>query len=161
MADREVGKSLPVLKAKARDVRTVASLLRPISLTKICQVNVSEAGLQVVTEINGVLQANAYIGAGLFDEYTYTPPQEDIDALEEDESDLIGSAIVTTFDVSLETWLQCLNIYNTAAGVVTNSSSNNKMAMTRDLDMRRAPFMRGRTVVEMIYMGRGHPLILE
>lgn len=158
MAERELEKNLPVLKAKARDVRTVASLLRPISLTKICQVNVSEAGLQVVTEINGVLQANAYIGAGLFDEYTYNPPQEDIDAFEDD---VIGSAIVTTFDVSLETWLQCLNIYNTAAGVVTNSSNSSKMSIARESDMRRAPFMRGRTVVEMIYMGRGHPLILE
>lgn len=160
MADSRL-EEVPVLRAKARDVRTVASLLRPIALTKICQVNVSDAGLQVVTEINGVLQANAYIGSGLFDEYIYNPPAEDIHEWEDDETGLDSQATITTFDVSLETWLQCLNIYNTAAGVVTNPSNNGKMANGRDTDVRKTPFVRGHTVVDMIYAGRGHPLILE
>jgi len=151
----------PVLRAKARDVRTVASLLRPIALTKFCQVNVSEAGLQIVTELNGVLQATAYIGSGLFDEYQYNPSAEDLYDLEDEESGPDNHTPITTFDLSLETWLQCLNIYNTAAGVVTNPSNSSKVAAGRDSDVRKTPFVRGRTVVEMTYAGKGEPMILE
>lgn len=151
----------PVLRARARDVRTVASLLRPIAFTSICQVTISEPGLQIVTELNGVLQATAYIGCGMFDEFVYAPEPRDVPDDDEEE----GIA-VSTFDVSLSTWLSCLNIYGTAAGNFSSASSSDKDAgrqgvLAREPDFRRAPFARGKTVVEMTYAGVGHPLTLE
>lgn len=160
-------RSEPVIRARLNDARILASLLRPIAFTKFCQVIVSSAGLQVVTELNGVIQATAYVGRALFDEFDFKPSTDesrgngfdDTFASDDDEPP------VAIIDVSLERWLMCLNIYGQTSGIFPTAYKGTRgeaqtygVAGREQESMRRTPFSRAKTAVDMVYVGHGHPL---
>lgn len=63
--------------------------------------------------------ARAYIPLSLFDEYTYNPePQEEPSS---QDSDADGEPI-TTFTISLDTLLECLNIFGTGSSSLSQAS---------------------------------------
>ncbi|UZJ52688.1 hypothetical protein CBS101457_002008 [Exobasidium rhododendri] len=151
----------PVLKAVVRDVRTFALILRAIAFTTLCHVSVADYGLQFTTEVNGVLQATAYLTAGLFNEYTYTAQQEDIDQRDDDDEDLPASI----FEISLSDLLVCLNIYgNAGISIPGKAKERDEDVALRKERERRFPSNGGGpidTEMTIIYEGQGSPLRLE
>jgi hypothetical protein len=126
----------------------------------LCQVAIGEYGLQVITQVNGVLQATAYLSAGLFNSYAYHPQQRDIDEVCDDDE----SAPSSSFETSLNDLLVCLNIYgNAGLSLPGKSKEKEEDAMVRKEREKRASLNGDDLSTEMkvLYEGRGYPLILE
>jgi hypothetical protein len=176
-------KRQPVLRAVVRDVRSFALMLRAIaftpvskqgnvnllmcrhltigSLTQLCQVTVSEAGLQVITEVNGVVQGTCYLSPGLFNEYSYHAQQEDIEALDDEFEDAPPSSI---FETSLHDLLVCLNIYGNAGISVSGKAKESEEDARRRKELERRAALVGetlKTTMRIIYQRSGSPLVLE
>ncbi|KAF8579470.1 Rad1-domain-containing protein [Ramaria rubella] len=111
------------LVASLHDVRPLATMLRGVSFCSDATVMLSEAGLTVSVEEAKTLVARAYVPFSMFDEYKYNPPPQDLsssqDADPEDEPS-------TTFEISLDTLLECLNIFGTGAASSSHMSFENR-----------------------------------
>jgi hypothetical protein len=147
-------------------VGSIMSCGRLVLLTlydeQLCQVTISAMGIQVITEVNGVLQATAYLSSGLFAEYHYNPAQQDIDI---DDLDADDSQLSTTvFELSLSDLLVCLNIYGNAGISVPGKAKESDEDAARRRERERMANIRGEslaTEMRLQYAGSGSPLILE
>ncbi|TPX33724.1 hypothetical protein SmJEL517_g03409 [Synchytrium microbalum] len=85
-----------ILLAKVENVRSVVTLLKAISFKNktICEIN--DQGLKFTTEEAHCAQAHAYLKSRLFDEYHYTPDQDETR---------------TIFALDLEDMIECLTIF--------------------------------------------------
>lgn len=129
---------------------------------QLCQVTVSALGIQVITEVNGVLQATAYLSSGLFAEYHYNPAPQDIDNDVLDADDPQSST--TVFELSLSDLIVCLNIYGNAGISVPGKAKESEEDAARRKERERVASIRGEslaTEMRLLYAGKGGPLILE
>jgi cell cycle checkpoint protein len=127
--------------------------------------------------------ARAYIPLSLFDEYTYTPEPQDPSATQESES---GGEANTTFEIPLDTLMECLNIFGTAMSSFSQAYFDNRKKKRwrqeeGDEDEgggrgrgKRGGAPKGNTTIDqffsssgekktgmrMTYAGAGHPLTL-
>lgn len=127
---------------------------------QLCQVTASGYGLQVITEVNGVLQATAYLSSGLFAEYEYNAPQEDMELVDDSELDAPSSI----FETSLSDLLVCLNIYGNAGISVPGKAKESEEESARRRERERQALLKGvhlDTELRLLYEGRGSPLILQ
>ncbi|CCM05792.1 uncharacterized protein FIBRA_08025 [Fibroporia radiculosa] len=109
-ADEEQDK---VLIASVNDVRYLIALLRGVGFANRAVMSVAENGLSVAVEESRTLLATAYIFKGLFNEFNYHPelPQ---DAGDHDEQEQEVPNI--SFEIQLQTLIECMNIFGTAGG---------------------------------------------
>lgn len=131
---------------------------------QLCQVTLSTMGIQVITEVNGVLQATAYLSSGLFAEFSYNAPQADLDAVLEDQTDGGEQQPTTVFELSLSDLLVCLNIYGNAGISVPGKAKESDEEAARRKERERMASIRGEslaTQMRLLYAGSGSPLILE
>ncbi|WVW82758.1 hypothetical protein I302_104769 [Kwoniella bestiolae CBS 10118] len=105
---------LPVLVAETNDVRAFARLLRGIGLKHNAVMEISEAGFAVTVEEVRTLCAIAWIPTNLFTSFTYNPPPTP-----------------ATFEFSLDSLLQCLNIFGNAGSTSTNVSTSSVKSKRR------------------------------
>lgn len=133
------------------------------------------------------LAARAYIPLSLFDEYTYRPDPQDASSSQGEEAD---EEPMTTFTISLDTLLECLNIFGTGSSFLSQASMENQKRKkwkhdSDDSDDGRGNHGKGRgrrgggppkgnttidqffwssnekkTGMRMTYAGSGHPLTL-
>ncbi|CAO1638122.1 unnamed protein product [Parajaminaea phylloscopi] len=119
--------SQQVLKAQLSDVRSLASLLRPVAIATVASVTISTAGLRVVTEQERCVQAVAYVSSAIFSRFDFRPPSpsasrqhaeytDDLDSLDPDQASL-------EFDINLATLLECINIFGGATASASSASS--------------------------------------
>ncbi|KAI9637818.1 putative DNA repair protein Rad1 [Dioszegia hungarica] len=98
-----------ILVAQTDDVRPFARLLRGIGLKHNAVMVISNEGFEITVEEVKTLSAIAYIPTNLFQTFTYAPPDDDAPA----------------FEISLDSLLQCLNIFGNAGSAGSGSALNN------------------------------------
>lgn len=145
---------------------------------------IEEAGLTISVEEGRTLIARAYIPVSLFDDFKYTPPPQDKE--EQPSSQDSEADPGTMFAISLETLLECLNIFGTGGSGISQSSLENrkKKKWKHDSDdsddgggrrqHKRNGIPKGNTTLDQFfftgggkktgmrlsYAGAGHPLVL-
>ncbi|KAF9009470.1 Rad1/Rec1/Rad17 [Cyathus striatus] len=168
-----------VLSASLHDIRYFTSLLRGVNFTNRATVIVTDQGLTITVEEARTLLGTAFIFANIFDEYKYNhesdqTSQRSLAATdEENESDESN----TTFEIPLNTLIDCLNIFGTAGAPSTSASttatskkwrkaeegSNGEDGGRGDGGGIDAYFTGGsdkKTGMRMSYAGSGYPLTL-
>lgn len=170
-------KAKPLLTASVHDVRYFASLLRGISFSNRASMRfTADSGITVTVEEARTLLATSYIYADHFDEWAF-----DVDNLQAAPSQLSAPDIdrhATSFEIPLNTLLECLNIFGTA-NMSSSSSTGSKHKRWRRADDasddergdegRRPNVNRidqhfggneKRTSMRLTYAGPGHALTL-
>ena len=97
-SDVETGEG-PYLLCQTNNVRKVSNMLKAIHIKDQATVIISAKGMRVVVEDAGVLQANAFLQSALFENYQVSETCE--------------------FGISLNTLLQCLNIFGLSSNINT------------------------------------------
>ncbi|KAL6308005.1 Rad1/Rec1/Rad17 [Sparassis latifolia] len=119
MSDENERDNSQVLAASVRDVRYFAALLRGVNFGNRATVNISEVGLTVSVEDARTLLGTAYIFRDVFDDYTYNPEalssSQDSSQKEDEDEEQRNTA----FEIPLNTFIECLNVFGTAGGVAT------------------------------------------
>lgn len=110
------------------------------------------------------LLANAYLTASIFENYTFNVPQPerpDPNATPEStpEPEPIDEVKPVTFEISLSTLLECLNIFGNAGGVSASSFTEKKSSFRKNHEEREVSHGSA-TAMRMSYAGIGEPLIL-
>lgn len=95
ISTQEADESEYVLIAKLDNARTLANILKAIHFTESAIVFASDNGLKITTEDSKCVQANAFVQAGLFSDFTIRQEQ-------------------ATFKVNLAVLLDCLNIFGSS-----------------------------------------------
>ncbi|KAG1774221.1 Rad1/Rec1/Rad17 [Suillus placidus] len=170
-------KELQLLTASVHDVRYFASLLRGIGFSNRASMRfTADSGITVTVEEARTLLATSYIYADHFDEWAF-----DVDNLQAAPSQLSAPDIdrhATSFEIPLNTLLECLNIFGTA-NMSSSSSTGSKHKRWRRADDasddergdegRRPNVNRidqhfggneKRTSMRLTYAGPGHALTL-
>ncbi|GJJ11958.1 hypothetical protein Clacol_006196 [Clathrus columnatus] len=180
-------KNANVLVAAVHDVRPFVTLLRAVNFNATAAIVISSAGLTIAVEDAKMLVAKAYAPCEMFDEYDYSPRNEDaLSAEEPDDNDEEPSLI---FHIHLDTVLECLNIFGTGSATLLYGNNDNKRrkkqwaGLSDDSNEEQpngvrkekkvAPpkgnttldqfFFSGegkKTGMRMTYAGQGHPLVL-
>lgn len=128
--------------------------------------------------IKSMAEGTAYVFADIFDEYAYTPEasvsstQASTQEMETDQDDEQAQES-TSFEIPLNTLLECLNIFGTASGSSLPSGSKFKKwkdgggsgdEMGEGGQMRVEHYFGGgsekRTGMRLTYNGAGHPLVV-
>ncbi|KAI0956686.1 hypothetical protein AcW1_005304 [Taiwanofungus camphoratus] len=113
-----------VLTASVHDVRYFVALLRGVNFANRATVNVAEGGLTIMVEEARTLLATAFIFAPVFDEFEHHP--ERAPPSSQQSSDSEGDDIETqntAFEIPLNTLIECLNIFGTAGGSSTSTTT--------------------------------------
>ncbi|KIK54531.1 hypothetical protein GYMLUDRAFT_249463 [Collybiopsis luxurians FD-317 M1] len=116
--------SLPVLKTSVHDLKYLSAVLRGVNFATRATITVTKTGLVVVVEESRTLLGTAYVFADVFDEFTYHPEVTEGQSsqqptIQEEETDYCSA-----FEISLNTFMECMNIYGTASG---SSSKSGKL----------------------------------
>lgn len=124
----------------------------------------AKMGIQVITEVNGVIQATAYLSTGLFASYYYKDKsrQNSVEDEVDDYDDEDTSN--TVFEVSLSDLLVCLNIYGNAGISVPGKAKDSEEEVARRKERDRQAANKGidlSTEMRLLYHGSGSPLILQ
>ncbi|KAE9398343.1 Rad1-domain-containing protein [Gymnopus androsaceus JB14] len=119
--------SLPTLKASVHDVRYFCALLRGVNFanvsTRFSQINsLNDRGLVVVVEEARTLLGKAYIFADVFDEFTFNADIPEAQPSQSQQAEVPDSI----FEIPLNLFLECLNIFGTAGGSASNKSGKYK-----------------------------------
>jgi cell cycle checkpoint protein len=123
---------IPLLTASVHDVRYLASLLRALSFSNRATVSAYEGGLIVSVEESRTLLATAYVQNTIFDEFTYSPESTKNYPPTQQTQQTQGSSssqkqqsenAYAQFEIPLNTFLECLNIFGTA-GPLPSTSNN-------------------------------------
>ncbi|TCD60781.1 ssDNA endodeoxyribonuclease [Steccherinum ochraceum] len=169
-----------VLTASVRDLRHFATLLRGINISKKALIEINDVGMIVTVEEARSLLATAWIQKGVFDEFVYHPPGQNAQPDNSQEADPeIRNAL---FEVLLQPFVDCLNIFNTAGGPSPSTKKKKKYRGFRnqgsdsDSDGGGAGGASGRsgrsggighylgsekgTGMRMSYAGKGYPLTI-
>ncbi|KAF7294675.1 hypothetical protein MIND_01004500 [Mycena indigotica] len=107
----------PVLKASVHDLRYFSTLLRGVNFVNRATVTITQTGFVVVVEEARTLLATAYIFSEIFDEYTYNSDSTEQTVAHSQGSDGDESQKLeenAAFEISLNTLIECLNIFGTA-----------------------------------------------
>ncbi|KAG1832831.1 Rad1/Rec1/Rad17 [Suillus variegatus] len=159
-------KAKPLLTASVHDVRYFASLLRGIGFSNRASMRFTAgSGITVTVEEARTLLATSYVYADHFDEWAF-----DVDNLQAAPSQLSAPDFdrhATSFEIPLNTLLECLNIFGTA-NMSSSSSTGSKhkqgATMHGVLNANRIDQHFGgnekRTSMRLTYAGPGHPLTL-
>lgn len=120
-------------------------------LTQFATVSISASGLEVVSEMNQTVQAHAYLYASIFDEYTFTPPENwhEFGRTQEESDEEEDTQPYICFEVNASTIVQCLGLFESRMG---NATSREGLA---DVARRRGEY------VEIVYRAVGEPLCLR
>ncbi|EIN08008.1 Rad1-domain-containing protein [Punctularia strigosozonata HHB-11173 SS5] len=173
----------PILAASVHDVRYFASIMRGINFSNRATLTARETGLTIHVEEARTLLATAYIFAGMFDEYQYSP---DVAAPPSQpatpRSTALSAADVpeTIFEVPLNTLVECLNIFGTAGPPPNPNSTKARTAKLKSAEdeeggggedrNQRGPLDKfiasasgdaKSTAMRMTFAGLGHPLSLH
>ncbi|KAJ7591354.1 Rad1/Rec1/Rad17 [Mycena floridula] len=172
----------PVLKASLNDVRHFSALLRGVNFINRATVTVTERGMTVIVEEARTLLGTAFIFADIFDEYEYHPelPQEAHASQKSQELENEDEGNNAAFEIPLNTFIECLNIFGTAGGGSAPNASEGKFKRWKDSDEKsdddsdgggkgKKVAKRGidqffggkseqRTGMRMSYAGAGYPL---
>ncbi|KAH7910613.1 Rad1/Rec1/Rad17 [Hygrophoropsis aurantiaca] len=123
----------PVLTASVHDVRYFSALLKGINLSNSNHASVTltrEGGMIVIVEEGRTLLATSYIYPDHFDAWDYTIPEptrvlssqlSDLSKADDPEDDRS-----TSFEIPLNTLIECLNIFGTANLSAATSSAKTK-----------------------------------
>lgn len=163
-----------VLNAQINDARVLATLLKPIAISAVASVSVSEAGLRVVTEQDRCVQAVAYVSAAVFSRFEFNPPSVEASYADDDDD-----APQLDFDINLNTLLECINIFGGTSGPASSSSWQQQKdargkrfgggagntwqpatAAPYEATTRQNQDFKPATTVQMRWKGIGSPLIL-
>ncbi|KAJ3570096.1 hypothetical protein NP233_g4621 [Leucocoprinus birnbaumii] len=110
----------PVLTASVHDLRYIAALLRGVNFHKRATVTVAKQGMTVKVEEARTITATAWVFADIFDEYVYNPENTlDGDVMQTSQEEEMESS---SFEMPLNTVLDCLNIFGTAASSTGSGS---------------------------------------
>ncbi|KIO04091.1 hypothetical protein M404DRAFT_15595 [Pisolithus tinctorius Marx 270] len=117
--------SKPVLTASVNDVKYIVALLRGINFSNRASVTLSaDLGIIVTVEEARTLLATSYIYSDHFDEWNYAA---DISGPASSQlSDPHVDPSTVTFEIPLNTLIECLNIYGTASMSTAGSGSSHK-----------------------------------
>ncbi|ODN88451.1 hypothetical protein L198_06723 [Cryptococcus wingfieldii CBS 7118] len=152
--DRNDGR--PVFVAETEDVREFARLLRGVGLKHNAIMEVQESMMIVTVEDSRTLCALSYIPTSIFSTWTFHQPTDD----------------PPMFEFSLDSMLQCLNIFGNAgsSGKDFNIKAKKRWAgegdglnlggEEREDDRRFTRDKRGMTGMRMEWMGPGYELTL-
>ncbi|KAF5360515.1 hypothetical protein D9756_004883 [Leucocoprinus leucothites] len=163
----------PVLTASVHDLRYVAAILRGVNFHNRATVTVTKQGLTVKVEEARTITAAAWIFADIFDEFIYNPetPTDD-DFMRTTQDQEIESS---SFEMPLNTVLDCLNIFGTAASSTgTGVGKKGWKKQNQDSDRESGDEEAGGNRVEplnpnasekhtgmrLTYMSPGYPLTL-
>ncbi|KAF7768069.1 hypothetical protein Agabi119p4_7312 [Agaricus bisporus var. burnettii] len=165
----------PVLTASMHDLRYFSALLRGINFTNRATVTVTRQGLTVKVEEARTVTGTAFVFSDVFDEYVYHSENSDAEGQAQSSQTELD---IIAFEVSLNTLIDCLNIFGTA-GLATSTGGSSNRRWKRpgegsdhesgdDHDARaRAnriePFVGAsekHTGMRMTYAGSGYPLTL-
>lgn len=161
------------------DVRPLVTMLRGVNFGSDATITISEAGLTVSVEESKILLGRAYIPLIMFDEYKYNPLIQEDQPSQDSENDTDPS---TMFEISLDTLLECLNIFGTGFSAISQFALENrkKKSWKRESDdsgedrPRRKKGPKGnatldqyfssvggkKTGMRLSYRGAGYPLVL-
>ncbi|KAG6334883.1 hypothetical protein ID866_4207 [Astraeus odoratus] len=115
----------PVLTASVHDVRYIVALLRGINFASRASVTLSaDAGITVTVEEARSLLATSYIYSDHFDEWNYSV--DIIRPVSSQLSDADNDPSYTSFEIPLNTLIECLNIYGTATMPSSGGGSAHK-----------------------------------
>ncbi|KIM53703.1 hypothetical protein SCLCIDRAFT_426684 [Scleroderma citrinum Foug A] len=121
----EAEESKPVLKASVNDVRYIIALLRGINFSDRASITLSaDAGVVVTGDDARTLLATSYIYSDHFDEWNYA-----VDAPQPVSSQLSGADAdpsSVSFDIPLNTLIECLNIYGSPSMSAAGSGSSHR-----------------------------------
>ncbi|KAF8522074.1 Rad1/Rec1/Rad17 [Hysterangium stoloniferum] len=177
-----------VLIAAVHDVRPFATILRGLSFGSNATISIADAGLKVSVEDGKTLTGQAYIPMSMFDEFKYkrhttdVSQEQDPDQERDQDSDNESDA-EATFDIPINTLLECLNIFGTGFSVaVTDNKKRRKWKQGSDESDEETGLGRNKKTVppknnatieqfffssggkktgmRMSYAGVGHPLVL-
>ncbi|KAF9505833.1 hypothetical protein BS47DRAFT_1306090, partial [Hydnum rufescens UP504] len=158
-----------IFTASLGDVRSFASILRGIMLSNRVTMTISEAGLALTVQEMRTSLAKAYILRGLFDEYKYNHLADETEGIDVPSS---------TFEIGLDTLLECLNIFGSGGGSAFLAHSekggkrgwHNKSDDNEDNEDRpnrtgalKPSWNKGVekvTMMKMTYQDTGYPLVL-
>ncbi|CAD6885997.1 unnamed protein product [Tilletia controversa] len=142
-ASRRSNADPPVLVAKVEDVRSLASLIRPIAHAAHATISVEEAGLTFVTEYDRCVHARAWINAPLFSTFDVhlkpTKPAQPnpeskftLDSFDDgnftgltsvaDASSSSSSTPKAEFEINLHSFLEAIDIFGGASTIKANAS---------------------------------------
>ncbi|KAF9444331.1 Rad1-domain-containing protein [Macrolepiota fuliginosa MF-IS2] len=170
----------PILTASMHDLRHFATILRGINFNNVrATVTILHRGLLVKVEEARTITATAFIFSDIFDEYIYhSENQQNDNLMESSQGELLDN---TMFEVSLNTLIDCLNIFGTGGPTSsgTGGSGGNKRWRKQgegsDNESGEENEARGRgrriepisttgsekhTGMHMTYAGGGYPLTL-
>lgn len=121
----EAEESKPVLTASVNDVRYIVALLRGINFSNRASVTLSaDLGIIVTVEEARTLLATSYIYSDHFDEWNYSAEISGPASSQLSDPHVDPSTI--TFEIPLNTLIECLNIYGTAGMSAAGSNSSHR-----------------------------------
>ncbi|KAF5373053.1 hypothetical protein D9758_001521 [Tetrapyrgos nigripes] len=126
----------PILQASVHDVRYFSTLLRGVNFANRAVIKVTERGVVVIVEEARTLLGTSYIFSDVFNEWIYNPEipssQEQEQEPEQELSQDPDQTILHTsaFEIPLNAFLECLNIFGTA-GTFNPAKSSGKVRWKR------------------------------
>lgn len=114
----------PILTASVHDVRYIVALLRGINFSNRASVTLSaDGGVIATVEEAQSLLATSYIYPDHFDEWNYVA---EVPPATSQLSDPQLNSTATSFEIPLNTLLECLNVYGTGNMALTGNASIHK-----------------------------------
>ncbi|KAE8223884.1 hypothetical protein CF319_g3143 [Tilletia indica] len=141
----------PVLRAKVEDVRSLASLIRPIAHAAHATIWVEEAGLTFITEYDRCVHAKAWVHAPLFSTFDVNlkparsanqDPETNFTLDSVDDGNFTGLTSVddgpdssssedrVQFEINLHSFLEAIDIFGGASTIKANSAGTSFSSST-------------------------------